>query len=85
MVYIDTNIIVALCVKEPNSDRVANALRAIEAPLLTSEWTRVEFTSAIGIKFRNRELAENLARQVLADYYEATSIGARALIQTGAL
>lgn len=75
MLYLDTNIVVALCVREQDSDRVEAALAAIKEPFTTSEWTRVEFTSAMGIKVRNRELTELLARRALADYYQAFEPG----------
>ena len=75
MVYVDTNIVVALCVRERDSDRVETALAAIEELPMTSEWTRVEFTSAIGVKVRTRELSESLGRRALADYYQAFEPG----------
>ena len=75
MIYLDTNLVVALCAREQDSDRVEAALAAIKESLVTSEWTRVEFTSAIGIKVRNRELSEPLARRALADYYQAFEPG----------
>lgn len=75
MLYLDTNIVVALCVREQDSDRVEAALAAIKEPFTTSEWTRVEFTSAMGIKVRHRELTELLARRALADYYQAFEPG----------
>lgn len=75
MIYLDTNLVVALCAREQDSDRVEAALASIGEPLVTSEWTRVEFTSAIGIKVRNRELSEPLARRALADYYQAFEPG----------
>ena len=57
MIYLDTNLVVALCVREQNSDRVEAALASIAEPLVTSEWTRVEFTSAIGIRLERRLVA----------------------------
>lgn len=80
MIYLDTSLVVALCAPERDSDKVEAALAAITAPLCTSEWTRVEFTSAVGIKFRNRELTETLARRALADYYEAFEPGLTVII-----
>lgn len=75
MIYLDTNLVVALCTQERDSGRVEGALAAAKEGFCISEWTRVEFTSAIGIKFRNRELSEPLARRALADYYEAFEPG----------
>ena len=57
MIYLDTNLVVALCVREQNSDRVEAALASIAEQLVTSEWTRVEFTSAIGIRLERRLVA----------------------------
>ena len=80
MIYLDTSLVVALCVPEADSDRVESILAAVVEPLCTSEWTRVEFTSAIGIKVRNRELSEPSARRALADYYEAFEPGVTVLM-----
>jgi predicted nucleic acid-binding protein len=75
VIYLDTSLVVALCAAERDSDRVEAALATIAEPFCTSEWTRVEFTSAVGIKVRNRELSEALARRALADYYRAFETG----------
>lgn len=82
MTYLDTNIVVALCVREWSSDRVEAALATMDTSWTTSEWTRVEFTSAIGIKVRTRELSESLARRALADYYTALAPGLRVITPT---
>lgn len=75
MIYLDTSVVVALCVAERDSDRVEAALAALAVPLLTSEWARVEFVSALGIKVRMRELTEALARRALSDYQQAFEAG----------
>jgi predicted nucleic acid-binding protein len=75
LIYLDTSLVVALCAPEADSDRVESVLAAIVEPLCISQWTSVEFTSAIGIKVRNRELTESLARRALAEYYEAFEPG----------
>lgn len=75
MIYLDTNLVVALCAPERDSERVEAALATVKEGFCISEWTRVEFTSAVGIKFRNRELSEPLARRALSDYYEAFEPG----------
>jgi len=75
VIYLDTSLVVALFAPERDSGRVEAALAMVEESLCTSEWTRVEFTSAIGIKVRNRELSEALARRALADYYQAFEPG----------
>lgn len=80
MIYLDTSLVVALCAPERDSDKVEAALATVEEPLCTSEWTRVEFTSAVGIKVRNRELSEVLARRALADYYRAFVPGVTVII-----
>jgi len=61
LIYLDTNLVVALCAAERDSDRVESSLAAASREAFCiSEWTCVEFTSAVGIKFRNRELSEAL-------------------------
>ena len=80
MIYLDTGIVVALCVAERDSDRVEAAVASLATPLLTSEWTRVEFCSALGIKVRTRELSDALARRVVVDYYQAFEPGLTVVI-----
>ena len=80
MVYLDSNIVVALCAREQDSEKVETALALLRDALVTSEWTRVEFTSAIGIKVRNRELSDSLGRRALADYHEAIEPGLTVLV-----
>lgn len=75
MIYLDTSVIVALCVRERASDHVEAALVSVGDALMISEWTRVEIVGAIGIKVRTRELKEPIARRALADYYEAVEPG----------
>jgi predicted nucleic acid-binding protein len=75
LIYLDTNLVVALCCAERDSERVATVLAGIKDRFCISEWTRVEFTSAVGIKYRNRELKEPLARRALSEYYEAFEPG----------
>ena len=80
MIYLDTSLVVALCTREPASDRVEAALRSMSEPFMSSEWTRVEYTSAIGLKLRTHELGEALARQALAKYYEAFEPGVTLIV-----
>jgi hypothetical protein len=75
VIYLDTSVIVALCVRERASDDVEAALMSVGDALMISEWTRVEVVGAIGIKVRARELKEPIARRALADYYEAVEPG----------
>jgi hypothetical protein len=75
VIYLDTSVIVALCVRERASDHVEAALVSVGDALMISEWTRVEIVGAIGIKVRTRELKEPIARRALADYYEAVEPG----------
>jgi hypothetical protein len=75
VIYLDTSVIVALCVRERASDHVEAALVSVGDALMISEWTRVEVVGAIGIKVRTRELKEPIARRALADYYEAVEPG----------
>lgn len=75
MIYLDTSVIVALCVRERASERVEAAVASLGDALMISEWTRVEVVGAIGIKVRTRELKEPMARRALAGYYEAVEPG----------
>ena len=63
MVYVDTSALVPIFVREPKSDSVIAWLESAGARLAISEWTLVEFASAVALKERTGQAAPNLARQ----------------------
>lgn len=63
MHYIDTSVLVSLFVPEPDSDAVRAWFDARPTgPFAISDWTFVEFASAMGLKVRASTLRPNQAR-----------------------
>jgi predicted nucleic acid-binding protein len=56
MVYVDTSVLVALCVNEPESAAVARWYAACSEELTSAMWCVTEFASAMGIKQRTKQL-----------------------------
>lgn len=54
--YLDTNVLLAACLAEPESVRVRKWLGHVGGALATSDWALAEFVSALGIKVRRSEL-----------------------------
>ncbi len=61
MVYADTSVLVALCVKEPKSAAVARWYAACTDELASAAWCVTEFASALGIKQRTNQITAELA------------------------
>jgi predicted nucleic acid-binding protein len=58
MIYVDTSVIVPLCVLEPKSASVAAWYEACEARLVSAFWCATEFASALAIKQRTKQLTK---------------------------
>ncbi|WP_206951642.1 type II toxin-antitoxin system VapC family toxin [Trinickia acidisoli] len=56
MVYVDTSVLVALCVNEPKSTAVAQWYAACKDELASAAWCVTEFASALGIKQRTGQI-----------------------------
>lgn len=56
MVYVDTSVLVALCVNEPKSAAVAKWYAASDGELISAAWCVTEFASALGIKQRTGQI-----------------------------
>ena len=67
MVYLDTNVLIAMLCPEPETDWVLGWFAASEGlDIVTSPWCRTELASALAIKQRTRQLGKkevNLALQ----------------------
>lgn len=63
MIYLDTSVVVPLIVPEPTSSRARSWFKRLDSrqtkELAVSAWVLTEFTSAMGIKVRNRELTRS--------------------------
>lgn len=62
MVYVDTSVLVALCVNEPKSAAVTRWYNNCTDELTSAIWCVTEFASALGIKQRTGQLAEAQAQ-----------------------
>jgi uncharacterized protein len=56
MVYVDTSVLVALCVNEPKSATIARWYAACSEELTSAVWCVTEFASALGIKQRTAQI-----------------------------
>jgi predicted nucleic acid-binding protein len=56
MVYVDTSVLVALCVNEPKSAVAARWYAACTDELASAAWCVTEFASALGIKQRTNQI-----------------------------
>ncbi|MBI5659166.1 MAG: type II toxin-antitoxin system VapC family toxin [Nitrosomonadales bacterium] len=60
--YVDTGVLVALCVNEPKSESVSRRYARRKDKLVSSAWCVTEFASAPGTKQRTGQLATAEAR-----------------------
>ena len=58
MVYVDTSVLVALCLNEPKSADVTRWYSACADELVSAMWCVPEFASALGIKQRTNQITE---------------------------
>jgi predicted nucleic acid-binding protein len=56
MLYLDTSLLTAMLTSEARSKAARAWIRAVEEPLLTSEWAMTEVASALSLKQRRGEL-----------------------------
>lgn len=71
MFYLDTSFLVPYFVSEETSERIEKFLLGIKGEeLAVSAWTATEFTSALGLKVRTRELDKPAASAALAAFRE---------------
>lgn len=66
MIYVDTSALVPVFIREAKSQAVVDWLESSGERLALSEWTLVEFASAVAIKVRTGQTAANLAKQAKA-------------------
>jgi predicted nucleic acid-binding protein len=59
MVYVDTSVLVALCVNEPMSAAVARWYAACGDELSSAVWCVTEFASVLGIKQRTGQITSD--------------------------
>ncbi len=60
--YVDTSVLVALCVNEPKSEDVSRWYAKCKDKLVSSVWCVTEFASALGIKQRTGQITAEEAQ-----------------------
>lgn len=63
MIYVDTSVFVALCIKEQKSDDVAKWYTNSSAKMISSTWAFTEFSSALSLKVRTGQITEKQSRE----------------------
>jgi uncharacterized protein len=66
MVYIDTSALVPLFVREPGSEAVLGWIESSAETLAISDWSLVEFASALSLKARMGHAEEAFAKRAVA-------------------
>ncbi|HEX9212094.1 MAG TPA: type II toxin-antitoxin system VapC family toxin [Bradyrhizobium sp.] len=72
MIYVDTSALVPVFIREAKSEAVIAWLESSGERLAISEWSLVEFASAVAIKVRTGQAAANRAKQATARVREFT-------------
>ena len=68
MVYVDTSVIVALLTVEPKTQDVTAWYAGLRDTPCCADWLLAEFSSAISIKLRTRQLSETHAKRVRKEF-----------------
>ncbi|SAK74515.1 tRNA(fMet)-specific endonuclease VapC [Caballeronia fortuita] len=58
MIYVDTSVLVALCVREHMTAAVSRWYASVKDDLISGAWCVTEFASALGIKRRTGQMNE---------------------------
>ncbi len=77
MVYLDTSVAVSLLVPEPKTADVKTWFAGLSETPVSGDWLLSEFASAISIKVRSGELAENNAKALRKEFETLTGNGLR--------
>ncbi|SAL19464.1 tRNA(fMet)-specific endonuclease VapC [Caballeronia arvi] len=68
MMYVDTSVLVALCVREPKSEAAANWYESCEDELISGVWCVTEFASALSLKRRTGQISEEQSASAWQDF-----------------
>ncbi|MEO7742031.1 MAG: type II toxin-antitoxin system VapC family toxin [Usitatibacter sp.] len=66
MVYVDTSALVPMFIREASSEAIVDWLESSAAPLAISNWSLVEFASALAMKSRMGHTPPTLAERAAA-------------------
>jgi predicted nucleic acid-binding protein len=79
MLYLDTSAAVPMFVPEPASEAIDAWFSASTEVLVSADWIRTEFASALSMKVRRGELDEAAAQAAWRDFEEFCDSGLRLL------
>jgi uncharacterized protein len=68
MIYVDTSVLVPLCVPEPKSALVSSWYAVCEGRLVSSFWCVTELASALALKERTKQLTKREAQVGWANF-----------------
>ena len=68
MVYVDTSVIVALLTAEPGTSKVTEWYTAQNESPTCSDWLLTEFSSAVSVKVRTKQMSEAAAKSVRQEF-----------------
>jgi hypothetical protein len=72
--YLDTSLLVAAYTAERNSERLVVWLKGLAGiEIAISQWTRVEFSSALAIKVRTRQITPALQMEAAARFLSSAT------------
>ena len=63
MVYVDTSVVVALLTVESKTPGVAAWFTALSETPVCADWLLTEFSSAVSIKVRAKQLSQNHSKR----------------------
>ena len=79
MIYLDTSAAVPMFVPEPASPAIEAWFESCTEPLVSSDWIVTEFSSALSIKVRKREISARQAQAAWKDFDAFCKSGLRLL------
>ena len=77
MLYVDTSVIVALLTVEPKTPDVTAWYAGLRDTPICADWLLTEFSSALSIKLRARQLSETHAKRVRKEFDRLAAGGLR--------
>ncbi len=68
MLYVDTSVVVALLTAEPKTPHVTKWFAELDETPISSDWLLPEFSSAMSIKLRSKQLSDAHVRRVRKEF-----------------
>jgi predicted nucleic acid-binding protein len=79
MIYLDTSAAIPMFVPEPTSQAIDRWFESCDDPLVSADWIMTEFSSALSIKVRRREINDKQAKAAWANFDAFCGSGLRLL------